>query len=70
MKTLGFNTIKSLRDGQGLTQKYMADILGVSECSYCNKENGRSHFSDKEKVRIAKFFDLSANQVNDIFFFF
>ena len=41
--------IKVYRESLGLTQKEMAQKIGISKQSYWNKENGRRKFNDKEK---------------------
>lgn len=54
----------------GLTQKEMADELNISKQSYWNKENGKTAFSDEEKLYIKNmlidyFPDIT---IDDIFF--
>ena len=68
MKSHEFNKIRAMRKGYGFTQKYMAENLGMSVSTYQNKEKGRVRFSDREKVSMAHILQLSADQVNDIFF--
>ena len=55
MKSHEFNKIRAMRKG-------------MSVSTYQNKEKGRVRFSDKEKVSMARILQLSADQVNDIFF--
>lgn len=52
----------------GLTQKHMAEQLGISACSYSKKEKGEVRFTDPEKVAVTKVLGLTAEQVNDFFF--
>lgn len=44
------NTIKGYRNHLGMTQKKLADYLGISITSYRNKENGITSFTDDEKI--------------------
>ena len=60
--------IKGARTRLGLSQKYMAEQLGICEASYGKKEQGRVRFTDPEKVIVARVLDLTAAQVNDYFF--
>ena len=46
----------------------MAAAIGKSVVSYSKKERGEVGFSDEEKVIIARELDLTADQVNAIFF--
>ena len=46
----------------------MAAAIGKSVVSYAKKELGEVRFSDEEKVIIARELDLTADQVNAIFF--
>ena len=62
--------IKHYRKILGLTQKEMAQKIGMSEQSYWNKENGRRDFNDREKQIVRDVFkqffpDIT---VDDIFF--
>ena len=58
------NKLKQLREEAGLTQKYMAEKLGISESYYCQLENKKRRMS----LQIA--LDVSAilkKTPNDIF---
>ncbi|ELY5748096.1 helix-turn-helix transcriptional regulator [Streptococcus uberis] len=46
------NKVRGYRTMLGLTQKEMADELGISKQSYYNKENGIVSFRDSEKIQI------------------
>lgn len=56
------------RKRKGRTKEEMAALIGKSVVSYCKKERGVVCFSDREKIIITKELNLSAEQVNDIFF--
>lgn len=49
-------TVEKYRKFSGFTQQDMADKLQISKQSYWNKENGRTAFSDEEKVKIKNMF--------------
>lgn len=55
------------RKRRKLTQKDMADLLGVVPLTYFRKENGKTDFSDAEKLKILEFFGLPREKVS-IFF--
>lgn len=60
--------IKGARTRLGLSQKYMAQQLNITEASYGKKERGLVGFTDPEKVTVARLLSLTAAQVNDYFF--
>ena len=60
--------IKGARTRLGLSQKYMAQQLNITEASYGKKERGLVRFTDPEKVTVARLLSLTAAQVNDYFF--
>lgn len=57
---MNVNAIKGYRNHLGMTQKQLADHLGMSVTSYRNKENGITSFTDVEKVEFT-------HLVNNIF---
>lgn len=60
--------IKGARTRLGLSQKYMAEQLDITEASYGKKERGIVRFTDTEKVIVARVLGFNAVQVNDYFF--
>lgn len=58
-------TIKCLRERSSLTQKNVADYLGMSLANYNKKENCSVKFSLTEAKALADLFDTS---IEDIFF--
>lgn len=64
------NRIAGYRAMLRLTQKDLANKLGISAQSYSNKENGRTPFNDLEKIKLKEIFtqiDKSLT-IDDIFF--
>ena len=61
--------LRSIMVLHGDTNKDLADYLGISEQSVCNKinENG-TEFKQGEIKRIRIRYNLSSDQVDDIFF--
>lgn len=60
--------IKGARTRLGLSQKYMAEQLDITEQSYGKKERGIVRFTDPEKVIVARVLGFNAGQMNDYFF--
>lgn len=53
---------------RSLTQRQIAKKLGITEVSYCRKENGIREFSREEVKNIAIELNISIDRVNEIFF--
>lgn len=52
----------------GLTLQDVSDEIGISRQSFSNKVSGKSEFKASEIKAIASLLNLTAEQVNDIFF--
>lgn len=64
------NKVAGYRNMLGMTQKDVAEYLGITVQSYSNKETGKNSFNDTEKMKIKKLFniiDISLS-IDDIFF--
>ena len=59
------NNLVALRNINRMTQQQVADYLGLSLNSYCNKENNNRCFTLEEAQKIATLFNYS---IEDIFF--
>jgi transcriptional regulator with XRE-family HTH domain len=46
--------IRALREQSELTQKVVAQVLGLSQAAYSKRENGRQSFSASEASAIAR----------------
>ncbi|MCT7752238.1 MAG: helix-turn-helix domain-containing protein [Lactobacillus iners] len=53
-----------LRKERKITQKDLADFIGISESSYINKETGKFQFKQNEMFMISNYFN---KKVDDIF---
>ena len=65
------NKVKGYRNMLGLSQKEMANKLGISMNAYRNKENGKVEFRDNEKIVIKEMILPLFPQVSleEIFFY-
>ena len=48
--------LRGLRAEKGLSQKEIADLLGISSTSYNFKENGERQFTEKEVLKLFEIF--------------
>lgn len=55
--------LKMLRVERGLTQKKVAESIGISATSYNTKENGKSPFSQWEVEDLLDFFGVSYREI-------
>jgi transcriptional regulator with XRE-family HTH domain len=46
--------LRETRLNKGLSQETLADLIGMTQCNYSRRENGRKAISDAEWARIAK----------------
>lgn len=53
--------LKELRIKQGMTQKEIANILGISQQAYANYETGKRQPDQEMLLQIANFFDVSVD---------
>nr|WP_195366009.1 helix-turn-helix transcriptional regulator [[Eubacterium] tenue] len=59
--------LRVLRAKHDLTQKDLAQKLGVEKASYCRKENGKSAFSLEDVIKLKNIFNLTPEEVVKIF---
>lgn len=52
-------TIIAYRSSNKKSQEEMAEILGITRCSYANKEKGKTEFTANEIGVMAKEFNVS-----------
>jgi transcriptional regulator with XRE-family HTH domain len=64
-KKLG-ERIKKLREGAGITQERVAEILGVSRPTISQMESGEGKISAEELIKIANLFNLSVQSLLDL----
>lgn len=61
-------TLRVVIKESGLKNKWLADKLGVTEQTFCNKMGGRSQFKADEIRLLATLLRLRAKEVQEIFF--
>lgn len=52
-----------LRKNNNITQKELADLIGISVNQYSSKENGKYNFDCDEMFKIANFFNLAIENI-------
>ncbi|SCI10905.1 Helix-turn-helix [uncultured Clostridium sp.] len=57
------NILKSERVKQELTQKQVADKLGLSTGAYCDKENGKRKFTVREALLLEDIFSFNIREI-------
>ena len=63
LKTSLGNNLKRIRKGQCLTQKQLAEAIGISTSYYANIENGRKKPSVYTLYRIARYLQVSMDSL-------
>ena len=62
------NLLKAARISVGFTQREMAEKLKISTTSFYQKEHNHNKFTLNEKVKIARAYNLTFTQMNDLLF--
>jgi len=60
---INLDNLKRAREKAEISQKEVADFLGVCKETYRKKENGKSEFSLKEAKKIANLFDTKIEKI-------
>lgn len=60
--------LKSKRTLFQVSQRKLAESLGISKITYSLKENGKYEFTRKEIFKIAEILELDMEDINEIFF--
>ena len=60
--------LRELRDGRKITMEKLAETIEKSVVSYGKKERGEIPFMPEEVIALSKFYDLSYDEINAIFF--
>lgn len=58
--------MKELRENKGLTQEYMAGLLGIKQSSYSLKESGKRKFKISELLTIKEILNVSLDELISI----
>lgn len=59
-------SIKQIRVLNDLTQKEMAELLGMSEFAYRRRETGESKWSLDDIVKIKKHFEINIDNLKEV----
>ncbi len=60
--------LRAVLDRYGHTQNNLAELLGITYQSVSIKLNGHKDFTQTEIYKIAQFYELTADELIDIFF--
>lgn len=60
--------IKAARARFGYSQEYMGQQLGMPSSTYASKENGKSPFTDEQKVMLMEILELTPSQLNEFLY--
>jgi transcriptional regulator with XRE-family HTH domain len=55
--------LRDIRLNKGLSQEALADLIGMTQCNYSRRENGKKAISDTEWVKIAKALDVNKETI-------
>lgn len=55
--------VKEYREAKGITQMQIAEILGIKQGTYADKENGKRGFRAKELLILEKVLDASISEL-------
>lgn len=58
-----FERVRTLREDKELTQKMVADIIGVDKSTYAAWERGRDLFPLKRLIQVANFYHVSLDYI-------
>ncbi len=56
--------IRGARARKGLTQKDVAEAIGITQATYSQKETGHTRFTDVEKISLARLFGWNYSEMN------
>ncbi len=56
-----YNRIRELREDRDLTQKYIGEILGMSQTGYNQYEIGKNDIPTKVLIKLAEFYNTSTD---------
>ena len=65
---VNINKLKAKMVENEISVSQLADMVGVNQATMYRRFNGGENFSIKEASEIAKILNLSADELNDIFF--
>lgn len=60
---MNLKLLKTLRKANGLILSDVAEELGISRVTYCNKENGKAPFTVDELKKLSSIFKVSSDEL-------
>jgi len=60
--------LRELRAGKRVSLDELGKVIGKSKVSYSKKESGEIKFLPDEVIALSKYYDLSYEEMNSIFF--
>jgi transcriptional regulator with XRE-family HTH domain len=58
--------LREARLNKGWSQEELADLVGMTQCNYSRRENGRKSISDAEWTKIAKVLNVSKEYIYEL----
>jgi transcriptional regulator with XRE-family HTH domain len=55
--------LRETRLNKGLSQEALADLIGITQCNYSRRENGKKVISEAEWTKIAKALDVNKETI-------
>jgi DNA-binding XRE family transcriptional regulator len=68
MSVTTFAELKAIRNMKSISQEQIGSFMELSKSSYNKRENGKVDFTLSELIIIASIFELTKDQIFDIFF--
>ena len=65
---LNYPSLRAVIAKEGITNRHLANCLGLSEQAFSNKIAGRTEFKNSEIKILAKELNLNMSAINSIFF--
>lgn len=57
--------LRDSRLNKGISQETIADLIGMTQCNYSRRENGKKNITDSEWIKIAKVLDVKIEDIRD-----
>ncbi len=54
-----YQRLKDIREDHDLTQRQVADVLGMEQSNYAKYENGKNMMGIDKYIKLAKFYNIS-----------
>ena len=61
-----YQRLKDIREDHDLTQKQIAEVLGMEQSNYAKYENGKNMMGVDKYIKLAKFYNVSLDYLTGI----